>query len=272
MAKWLKDLFEDYMEEELGEDLSSRFPCPTSPVIGGIYFGSLKSLNENKPNKPLYFLIVDKIDYDIYEVLKVSDRYEFARNSDIILDIGTLKVIIETDNNFYLTENEINKFILIHQIKEEELNSILEFRDGERPSHLKTGLTPLFEEDIRNKFNQEEFNQIKDYHMRIFEILAMPDVQIVELLPEHLHQYEMKYAASTDQKATYKDDMILYQGEDFIELVLDEKYLNKNVKITLDDKVIFEGVLKDQSIIIPYEGKQLDLDSLAEKINIQTEG
>jgi len=50
-------------------------------------------------------------------VLKVSDRYEFARNSDIILDIGTLKVIIETDNNFYLTENEINKFILIHQIK-----------------------------------------------------------------------------------------------------------------------------------------------------------
>jgi len=46
MAKWLKDLFEDYMEEELGEDLSSRFLCPTSPVIGGIYFGSLKSLNE----------------------------------------------------------------------------------------------------------------------------------------------------------------------------------------------------------------------------------
>jgi hypothetical protein len=80
-------------------------------------------------------------------------------------------VIIETDNNFYLTENEINKFILIHQIKKEELNSILEFRDGERPSHLKTGLTPIFEEDIRNRFNKEEFNQIRDFHMRIFEIL-----------------------------------------------------------------------------------------------------
>jgi hypothetical protein len=269
MAKWLKSLFEDYMEEEL-EDIP--YSNQTPPIIGGIYFGSLESLNENKPNKPLYFLIVDKIDYDIYEVLKVSDRYEFATNIDIILDIGTMKIIIEIDNNFYLKEDEINKFILIHQITEEELNKILAFRDGERPSYLKTGFTPLFEEDIRNKFNQEEFNQIKDYHMRIFEILAMPDVQIVELLPEHLYQYEMKYAASTDQKATYKDDMILYQGEDFIELVLDEKYLNKNVKITLDDKVIFEGVLKDQSIIIPYEGKQLDLDSLAEKINIQTEG
>jgi len=108
--------------------------------------------------------------------------------------------------------------------------------------------------------------------MRIFEVLATPDVQIVELLPEHLHQYEMKYAASTDQKATYKDDMILYQGEDFIELVLDERYLNKNVKITLDDKVIFEGALEDQTIIIPYEGKQLDLDSLAKMINIKAEG
>lgn len=269
MAKWLKSLFEDYMEEEL-EDIP--YSNQTPPIIGGIYFGSLRSLDTSKPNKPFYFLIVDKVDDNLYEVLKVSDRYEFAKNTDIILDIGTMKIIIETDNNFYLKEDEINKFILIHKITEKQLEDIMSFRDGNLSKGIKTGFTPLFEEDIRNKFNQEEFNQIKDYHMRIFEILAMPDVQIVELLPEHLHQYEMKYAASTDQKATYKDDMILYQGEDFIELVLDEKYLNKNVKITLDDKVIFEGLLKDQSIIIPYEGKQLDLDSLAEKINIQTEG
>jgi len=172
MAKWLKGLFEDYMGEELDD-----IPCPnqTPAIIGGIYFGSLKSLNENKPNKPLYFLIVDKIDHDVYEVLKVSDHYEFATNVDVILDIRTMKIIVETDNNFYLKEDEINKFILIHQITEEELNNILAFRDGERPSYLKTGLTPLFEEDIRNRFSQEEFNQIKDYHMRIFEILVMSE-------------------------------------------------------------------------------------------------
>jgi len=173
MAKWLKNLFEDYMAEELGEDLSSRFPCTTSPVIGGIYFGSLKSLNENKPNKPLYFLIVDKIDHDVYEVLKVSDHYEFARNSDVILDIGALKVIIETDNNFYLTEKEVNKFILIHQITEEESNSILLFRDGEEPSRpLRVGVTPIFEEDIRNKFALSEFRQIEEFHLRVFALLS----------------------------------------------------------------------------------------------------
>jgi len=272
MAKWLKDLFEDYMEEELDENICNGTISNKQINIGGIYFGSLRSLDTNRPNKPLYFIIVDKVDDNLYEVLKVSDHYKFATNIDIILDIGTMKIIIETDNNFYLKEDEINKFILIHQISEKQLEGIMSFRDGDLSKGIKTGFTPLFEEDVRNKFNQEEFNQIKDYHMRVFEILTMPDVQIVELFPEHLHQYEMKYAASTDQKATYKDDMILYQGKDFIELVLDEKYLNKNVKITLDDKVIFEGVLKDQSIIIPYEGKQLDLDSLAEKINIQTEG
>jgi len=176
MAKWLNDLFEDYMEEELDDIPYSN---QTPPIIGGIYFGSLKSLDTNKPNKPLFFLVVDKVDDDLYEVLKVSDHYEFATNIDIILDIGTMKVIVEIDNNFYLKEDEIGKFILIHQITEEEVNKILAFRDGERPSYLKTGFTPIFEEDIRNKFHQEEFNQIKDYHMRVFEILS-EDEELLE--------------------------------------------------------------------------------------------
>ena len=174
MAKWLDDLFKEYMEEELEEDIlpSSQ---QTSPVIGGIYFGSLKSLDENKPNKPLYFLVVDKMDAYLYEVLKVSDHYEFATNIDIVLDIGTMKVIVETDNNFYLTEDEINKFVLIHKITDQELHKIVAFREGDVMEGIKTGVTPIYDEDIRNKFKQEEFNQIKDWHMRIFVFLAEPE-------------------------------------------------------------------------------------------------
>jgi hypothetical protein len=40
---------------------------------------------------------------------------------------------------------------------------------------IKTGVTPIYDEDIRNKFKQEEFNQIKDWHMRIFVFLAEPE-------------------------------------------------------------------------------------------------
>jgi hypothetical protein len=174
MAKWLNDLFKEYMQEEL-EEFPPFCSQQTNPVIGGIYFGSLKSIDLNKPNKPLYFIVVDKIDNDLYEVLKVSDHYEFATNIDIILDIGTMKVIVETNNNFYLTEEEINKFVLIHKVTEQELHKILAFRDGDVMEGIKTGVTPIFEEDIRNKFKQEEFTQIRDFHMRIFAFLAEPE-------------------------------------------------------------------------------------------------
>jgi len=170
MAKWLNDLFKDYMKEELEEDLTQNNK-QTDPILSGIYFGSLKALDKNKPNKPLYFLIIDKVDENLYEVLKVSDHHVFATNVDVVLDIGTMKVIVQTDTNFYLTEEEINKFILIYKISEQELHKILAFRDGEL-TNLKTGVTPIYDEDIRKRFKQEEFNQIKDYHLRIFTILS----------------------------------------------------------------------------------------------------
>jgi len=174
MARWLKSLFKDYLQEELDEEFVSN-SSDNPPIVGGIYFGSLQSLNENKPNKPLYFLIVDKIYEGIYEVLKVSDHYEFAKNTDVIMDIGTMKIIVETDNNFYLSQDEISKFILIHQLPEDQLKDILIFRDGDVLEGLQTGYTPLSEDDVRNKFKQEEFDQIKDFHLRIFEIMAEPE-------------------------------------------------------------------------------------------------
>ncbi|MBX0310189.1 MAG: hypothetical protein JHC31_00030 [Sulfurihydrogenibium sp.] len=166
MAKWLKCLYEEYLQEELEEELSFN----SSVVIGGLYFGSLKALDENKPNKPLYFLVIDKVDDDLYEVLKATDHYLFATASDVLIDLGTMKIAVETDNNFYLTEKEISKFKLIHQISEEELNKIVAFRDGQS-AEIKKGFTPIFEDDIRRKFKREEFNQIKEFHSRIFEIL-----------------------------------------------------------------------------------------------------
>jgi hypothetical protein len=169
MALWLKDLYEDYITEKLPEKVENK--NHTQPIaIGEIRFGSLQSLDENKPNKPLYFLIVDKVDDNLYEVLKVSDWHLFATNSDVLLDTGTTTLIVEVPNNFYLTSEEISKFIPIQKISKEELNEILTFRDGHE-SELKKGFTPLFEDDIRNKFKQEEFNQIKEFHGRIFEIL-----------------------------------------------------------------------------------------------------
>jgi len=172
MAKWLKELYKDYLEEVLEEDIVSSVN-DTPVVIGGVYFGSLRSIDERKPNKPLFFLIVDKIDNELYEVFKVSDHYEFATSRDVLLDIPGLTVMVEVGNNFYLSEDEIKRFVLIHQLKSQDVQDILAFRDGEEPSRpLRIGVTPIYDEDIRNKFNQEEFRQIEDFHLRIFALLC----------------------------------------------------------------------------------------------------
>ena len=171
MAKWLDVLFNDYLQEELGEDVKSSSNTPV--VIGGVYFGSLAFLNPEKPKKPLYFIIVDFIGDDMYEVLKVSDRYEFATNRDVLLDIPGMTVMVEVGNNFYLSEGEIKKFTLISQVSEQDVQDILAFRDGEEPSRpLRVGVTPIYEEDVRNKFHQAEFRMIEDLHIRVFALMC----------------------------------------------------------------------------------------------------
>jgi len=235
MAKWLNDLFEDYMKEELEEDLSQNNK-QTDPILSGIYFGSLKALDLSKANKPLYFLVIDKIDENLYEVLKVSDHYEFATNVDVILDIETMKVIVQTDTNFYLTNEEINKFILIHKISEQELHKILAFRDGE-PTNLKTGVTPIYDEDIRKRFKQEEFNQIKDYHLRIFAILSEDELeekpkvkvyilkslsQICDVISARI---QITYINSNDISSLFKDCDIVKVPDNLEHLNLDNGYV-----------------------------------------------
>lgn len=180
MAKWLKDLYNEYMEEQLDEDLTYSSPIThhSSPTIGGVYFGSLKTLNADKPNKPLYFLVLEKVDDNLYEVLKMSDWHHFATFKDIILDLGTMKMIVEIDCNFYLTAEEISKFKLIDKLDDEMVDKVKRFRDG-KDIDVKKGYTPMSKyinlgedyKDVRDMFKEEEFKQIREYHLRIFELL-----------------------------------------------------------------------------------------------------
>jgi hypothetical protein len=181
MAKWLKDLYNEYVQEELEEDLihPSLVTRHSSPVIGGIYFGSLKTLNADKPNKPLYFLVLRKIDDNLYEVLKMSDWHHFATDRDIILNLGTMTMIVESDCNFYLTEEEISRFTLIDKFDDKMIDKIKRFREGENVD-VKRGYTPISRyvnlgedyKDVRDMFKEEEFKQIKEWHLRIFELLS----------------------------------------------------------------------------------------------------
>jgi len=168
MAIWLKDLFQEYLEEELKEKIRIPMVSRKPPVIGGVYFGGLKTLDKSKPNKPLYFLVVRRIDKRFYEVFKVSDWHLFASHRDVIIKLPEMTLMVETGNNFYLTEAEIKRFLLISSLPEDEVNKIKKFRSGRKVEGLKKGFEPIFSDDIRNKFSSQEFELIKEFHMRLF--------------------------------------------------------------------------------------------------------
>jgi len=85
-----------------------------------------------------------------------------------------------------------------------------------------------------------------------------------------LIKFKIVQSAGYRTTATYTDDFVLYRGDDFIEIIIDEKYLNKKVKILLDNDAIFNGILKDTSIFIPVK-EQIDLEELAKHISILLE-
>jgi hypothetical protein len=143
MAKWLNDLYKEYMEEELEEDIINvqHSTSHVSPLTSHVYFGSLKSLNPDAPNKPLYFLVLRKIG-DMYEVLKVSDWHHFATDRDVIVDLGAMTAIVETDCNFYLTADEIGRFVLIDRISDEMIEKVKMFREG-KDVDVRKGYAPM---------------------------------------------------------------------------------------------------------------------------------
>ncbi len=86
----------------------------------------------------------------------------------------------------------------------------------------------------------------------------------------NLTPYRVIHSANYKLKATYTDDFILYRGDDFIEIILDEKYLNKKIKILLDNETVFNDILRDTSLFISVK-ELIDLDKLANNLIVITE-
>ncbi|MBX0312556.1 MAG: hypothetical protein JHC31_12430 [Sulfurihydrogenibium sp.] len=130
--------------------------------IGGIYKGNLKDLNENF-NEELTFLIVreiylKEINRTVYEALKISkDNGKFRFGVRLINEDGTF-LILQPTNNFYLTEQEVTKFQLVDKVPIEDIEKILKIRENCQNVEISCEET------------QREFQKIKDYHLRAFEI------------------------------------------------------------------------------------------------------
>jgi hypothetical protein len=66
-------------------------------------------------------------------------------------------------------------------------------------------------------------------------------------------------------KATFTDDFVMYHGEGYVEIILDERFLGKHIKIWFSDSkgtdLVFETLkLKDTSIFVPLENESIKID------------
>jgi predicted nucleotidyltransferase len=126
--------------------------------IGGIYKGTLRDLNLDS-NETLIFLVIREINPDnsIFEVLKIAEDNGRFKSGARLVNEEEKFLILQLSNNFYLNSEEIQRFKLIDTVPEEDVEKIIEVRSTYQPAECEE--------------TQKEFEKIKDFHMRIFEIL-----------------------------------------------------------------------------------------------------
>ncbi len=160
-------IYESLQQEEY-EPINNKNKPPV--VVGGIYFTVL-----NK--KLVYYIIIRQVG-TYYECFKMSNFYEFAKHYDVFyrLRLDNQLFIIQTDMNFYLSPEEIQNSILLETADQQFVKSLTKFRymsDREKieQKELKNGFYYPFGNKYVEMFKDKELDIVKDYHLRIFEIL-----------------------------------------------------------------------------------------------------
>lgn len=262
-------LYEESLQEEPFEE--EEFEEEEEVVIGGVYLGKLNGKN-------IIFVIIDKIG-EYFEVLKISQYWELGTASDILYKDEILgMLIIETDLNFYLKDDEIKKFKKIYQFDKEFVEKLLNYREMDIKSKLEykeRGLFYPYRNKWVEKFKEKEFEVIKPYHLRIFNIideLEKEEYNIIPLSPEREENYRYTAVASTEKNTALGENFVIYREPQYINIIVSQEFINKKVSVFLEGEKIFENVLDDTVITLKFENpKNIDLEKLAKSIKVVVE-
>ncbi|MFN4307151.1 hypothetical protein [Sulfurihydrogenibium azorense] len=273
MKKDIREIIYRLYEESLQEEpFEEEFRGEEEPVIGGVYIGLL-----NK--KRVMFVIIDKIGDKYFEVLKISPFWELGTIWDIVYrnEIGTF--IIETDCNFYLSNEEIKRFKKIDIIDIDDVEKIKEYRElsieEKLKSNVERGLFYPYGNVWVEKFKEEELKSIEEYHLRIFDILdelEKEEYNIIPLSPEREENYRYTAVASTEKNTALGENFVIYREPQYINIIVSQEFINKKVSVFLEGEKIFENVLDDTVITLKFENpKNIDLEKLAKSIKVVVE-
>jgi hypothetical protein len=123
-------------------------------------------------NDEVGHFIITGIGQSYFEVIKVSTYVDLGNQNDFYFQIGDNSYIAEIWNNFYLTKEEITKSALVGKTPTDDMEIICD-EDHDLPEG-RHGLTvPIGDlKFVQNKFHSEEIKKVKEFAMRILNILA----------------------------------------------------------------------------------------------------
>ncbi len=265
-------IYEESQEDEYYEPIINNKNEP--PVIGGIYFTFLN-------RKKLFYIIIRQVG-QYYECLKMSNFYEFATHYDIFyyMNFDGQLLLIQTDINFYLTSKEVKKSIFLEVVDQQFLESLIKFRELDdlekvEQQTVRNGFYYPFKNRFIRQFKNQELNIVKDYHLRIFQILDKmeeEELNIIKFPPERSVEYRLSLVASTEKNTANGENFLLYREQDYeiIDIIVPKEYIGKKIKITLKGDIIFDKIVNDNVIPLSFEdAKSIDLEKLVKDIKIE---
>jgi hypothetical protein len=181
-------IYEEFINQSL-DYLPEPVKAETPFVIGGVY---LTIINK----KPVHYLLLRQISDEYYECLKLSSFYELSDYNDVYyrLNIEDQMYIIQTALNFYLHSDEIKSAIYLENLSEDfldELKKFINLTDEQKIDYvgkLQKGFYYPIGNRWVSKFKEQELNIIKEYHLRIFQIMYKEETKQIVELPKHIQE------------------------------------------------------------------------------------
>ncbi|SNZ09129.1 hypothetical protein SAMN06265182_1485 [Persephonella hydrogeniphila] len=222
---------------------------------------------------PIYFMLNAVLD-GFYSVYKVSDFVDFATNRDYVFKLNGLYYMVETWNEFFLTEDEIKKSLFIGRVPDEDLkilDSVL--YEGKKIPENKRGLTLLPEGNyIQYKFQKEEIEDVYKYIVRIFDILEEEDFMnsiYNSLVEREIPLPEVAAAGEKDTFAERPDFLIRKEKDELIVKVINKNLIGKNGEITIFSKE-YTGIIPEYfRIKIPERLSEVSVEYFADNLKIK---
>ncbi|GAB6078762.1 hypothetical protein [Hydrogenobaculum acidophilum] len=227
-----------------------------------------------KNHIPIYYLVYEEYENNIFEVLKATTWVELTNHEDFIVDINSELFAVEIWNNFYLKEDDIKNSVFIGKILEEDMEVINKYKNGliEELPLEKRGVFSLNPVSYQQFFHKKESEIVREYKFFIFEENENLSEFIFVDTTKH---YDIKFAlAAGVEKTTARGDTFVLEKDLENKLIamhiLEEELLNKSVvlKILGQDYKIEE--LPDIIYIQTSDDvENIDLEEFAKKISIE---